>query len=344
MATLIKGKNANKPYTVRFWADGRQRERSFVTLKEARDFKAKAEHDIRAQIFTDPKLGAVKFTDYAEQWIASRKTPNTQRIYEHALRTHVTPSVNGRTLRQVADDRESMERLLTGLSVSAQRAVVTLVIGTMNTAVKAGRIPSHRLRGLAVGHANMRAEIIHASHGQLDTIANALPDGYGLTVWLMRGCGLRIGEALAVTPECVRDDGTVLRVDEQIVSTGAKAPLKHRKEGDYRDIPLPAYVAAKMEGWAGFEPINRTTYNRAWRRAATAAGLPVTFTPHTLRHTYASIALHKGMPITEVSRFLGHKSIEITHQVYGYLVPSSFGRTRDAIDDEFKDWSNEVDA
>jgi len=33
--------------------------------------------------------------------------------------------------------------------------------------------------------------------------------------------------------------------------------------------------------------------------------------------------LANGIPITEVSRWLGHKSIEVTHQIYGHLVPAS---------------------
>jgi integrase len=60
--------------------------------------------------------------------------------------------------------------------------------------------------------------------------------------------------------------------------------------------------------------------------------LPSEFIPHSLRHFYASTALAEGIPITEVSRWLGRKSIEVTHQIYGHLVPSSFGRARAAID------------
>jgi hypothetical protein len=42
--------------------------------------------------------------------------------------------------------------------------------------------------------------------------------------------------------------------------------------------------------------------------------------------------LAEGIPITEVSRWLGHNSIEVTHQIYGHLVPSSFDRARTALD------------
>jgi integrase len=33
-----------------------------------------------------------------------------------------------------------------------------------------------------------------------------------------------------------------------------------------------------------------------------------------------------------VSRWLGHKSIEVTQQIYGHLVPTSFDRARTALD------------
>ena len=33
-----------------------------------------------------------------------------------------------------------------------------------------------------------------------------------------------------------------------------------------------------------------------------------------------------------MSRWLGHKSIEVTHQIYGHLVPISFDRARTALD------------
>jgi integrase len=43
--------------------------------------------------------------------------------------------------------------------------------------------------------------------------------------------------------------------------------------------------------------------------------------------------LARGIPITEVSRWLGHKSIEVTHQTYGHLIPASCDRARAVVDD-----------
>ena len=61
-------------------------------------------------------------------------------------------------------------------------------------------------------------------------------------------------------------------------------------------------------------------------RAAAKAGLPPQFVPHSLRHHFASAALARGIPIIDVSRWLGHRSIDTTHRIYGHIVPSSLDR------------------
>ena len=85
-----------------------------------------------------------------------------------------------------------------------------------------------------------------------------------------------------------------------------------------------------------YKLVVRRSYQEDFQRAAARAGLPPEFIPHSLRHLYASTALAEGIPITEVSRWLGHKSIEVTHQIYGHLIPSSFDRARTALDHAYQ--------
>ena len=164
----------------------------------------------------------------------------------------------------------------------------------------------------------------------------------------MYGCGLRIGEALAVKTRSRINRGTTLRVREQVNPVAEVKPLKFRVEGQFRDIPLPLYVSEAIDKHIAshgttddgylfkgrrHKHVTRRTYNEDFERAAGKAGLPPEFIPHTLRHCFASISLAHGIPITEVSRWLGHKSIEVTHQIYGHLVPSSWDRARTVLDD-----------
>jgi hypothetical protein len=39
VSVIVKGKNPRKPHTVRFWVDGRQRERSFATATDIDDVR-----------------------------------------------------------------------------------------------------------------------------------------------------------------------------------------------------------------------------------------------------------------------------------------------------------------
>jgi Phage integrase family len=82
--------------------------------------------------------------------------------------------------------------------------------------------------------------------------------------------------------------------------------------------------------------LRRDYYNREiWKPAIATTGLPEDATFHDLRHTFASTALAQGVPISEVSRWLGHKSITTTVDLYGHLVPEASGRARDALDNAF---------
>ncbi|MFF5013163.1 hypothetical protein [Streptomyces sp. NPDC001165] len=75
-------------------------------------------------------------------------------------------------------------------------------------------------------------------------------DAFMLIVDLMSGCGLRNGEAAAVNLSNIVADN-VYRVTEQVIlSTRQHGPLKLRKAGEYRDVPLPARVRETVEWYA----------------------------------------------------------------------------------------------
>ena len=54
---------------------------------------------------------------------------------------------------------------------------------------------------------------------------------------------------------------------------------------------------------------------------------------HTLRHTFASLLIQGGEPITYVQRQLGHHSPAFTLAVYTHFVPQGDRRAVDALDD-----------
>jgi len=356
MATIItKPGNTKKKYTVRYQHNGRQRERSFAVKKGpagAEAFAAKFEHDSRAQIFVDPSRAAVPFATAAENWVASLTgKPSTAIVYRRTLRLYVNPAIGTMTLAQVAADRDGIRKLLNvtlpaaDLSQSVIHTAYIVIRAVVADAVKSGTLGQTRLSGIALPDEETRAEFVFASHAQLAIVAKRMGEVHGALVWLMRGCGLRIGEALAVGPACILPGG-VLRVSEQLLATGEYGPLKHRKAGQFRDVPMPLYVVealsklpARDDGhW--FSEASRTAAVRWFRDGCRLAGLADEFVSRHLRHTFASVALANSVPITDVSKWLGHQSINTTYAIYGHLVPSSWERARLALDTEYETWAS----
>jgi integrase len=61
------------------------------------------------------------------------------------------------------------------------------------------------------------------------------------------------------------------------------------------------------------------------------AGLPPSRV-HDLRHTAASLLLAQGVPAPEVSRMLGHASVDITYRLYAHAVPQAQQQALDAME------------
>jgi len=357
MARIIKGKNPNKPWTVRYFHESRQRERSFATKREAANFIAKFEHDKRESIFVDPTLGKIMFNDYAATWIERRNlADNSKEGYRTVLNAWIAPAFAGRTLAQVAADREAVQELLTvtmpsgtrdraAVGASRIRQARSLIRGVMNEAVAAGKIPAHKLAGIEAGGAAAKPDVFRlATRDQVTELATGLRPDLALTADLMYGCGLRVSEALAVNIHAFRD-GRVLRISEQVARKGSVARLKRRDAGEYRDVPVPAWLWAKVQahvnrhgtdadGYLFTRNDKRVTYGGykgGFNSAACRAGLP-DFGPHQLRHGFASALLADNVPITDVAKFLGHKDVNITFGIYGHLVPDAFDRSRAALE------------
>jgi integrase len=369
-------------WTLRYSVNGKQVEKSFRDAvhettgrtivgsgrKLAADFQLKTTVDKRSGDITfadHGKSGKQNFGEAARTHLARAAIGTNSKLnYSSVYRTHIEPALADRTLAQVANDRDSVLDLLTvkmkDLSHSVRTAARTIIVGTCDEAVEAGRLGKHRLAGIDLknnGPKKLRVDFVFPTFAQVEMLASGVPNddsrravmGTGICVWLMRGCGLRIEEALAVEKSDFIEDGATLRVMWQASRDGAtKQPLKHRKRGEYRDVPVPAWLwemvkdmpeGPLMPGNGSKLFYRYTTIYARFSRAADAASIPDGFTPHSLRHAYASAMLAGGVQVTELATFLGHRDINTTHSIYGHLLPSASKRAVAALDTEYAEWS-----
>lgn len=75
----------------------------------------------------------------------------------------------------------------------------------------------------------------------------------------------------------------------------------------------------------------RTTAALWLKQAAADAGIAGA-TPHVIRHSVATQMLRSGVPLTHVSKMLGHSSVAITADIYGHLQPEDLRSAADVLD------------
>ncbi|WP_405747321.1 tyrosine-type recombinase/integrase [Streptomyces sp. NBC_01525] len=176
--------------------------------------------------------------------------------------------------------------------------------------------------------------------------AEAADHQLAMHVRMMYGCGLRNGEARAVNiNNIVADD--VYRVTEQIhKNTYLPAPLKHRRVGEFREVPLPRSVKEAIErfveqygvssdGYLLRGPTGYFTFSMEARRVRSLfkeTPAPQGMTLYGFRHFFASNCLSHGIPITDVAEWMGHRNIQITYRTYRHLMPGSIAAAAKLLD------------
>ena len=81
-------------------------------------------------------------------------------------------------------------------------------------------------------------------------------------------------------------------------------------------------VAYYFEGDTPGVAISETTIARILEKALVLQGVTERFRVHDLRHNFATHCLLNGTSIYDLSKFLGHKSVETTEKYYAHLLPS----------------------
>jgi integrase len=196
-----------------------------------------------------------------------------------------------------------------------------------------------RLLHLAPTRAETGAKIRALDPGQLKRFLDAatlkLSRRDALLLRLLALTGMRSGEGAALQWEDIDLEARTIHVRRTIARGDRPGDTK---TGAERTVDLSAGLTADLEAWAkdakaaGLQagarapwvfatldggPADPSHLRKRFARALEASGLPGTFTPHSLRHTYASQMLAAGEPLAYVQEQLGHADVRLTVHLYG---------------------------
>jgi integrase/recombinase XerC len=170
--------------------------------------------------------------------------------------------------------------------------------------------------------------------------AQALQARDHAVVELLYGCGLRIGELVALDAlPSAQARGWIDRADRSAHVLG--------KGGKRRSVPVGRAAAAALERWYAARArlarddeaalfvsqrgtrLSASQVRTRLSRLARAAGLPTHVHPHMLRHSFASHLLQSSGDLRAVQELLGHANIATT-QVYTKLDYQHLAKVYDA--------------
>jgi hypothetical protein len=136
-----------------------------------------------------------------------------------------------------------------------------------------------------------------------------------VTVEVLLRTGLRVGEFTGLRADAVVEIGTGpwLHVPVGKLHEDRYLPLHPQLVtliDGYRTTHVPAEHPLLLPRENG-RPLDRHTVTRFLNKAGAAAGLPHIH-PHQLRHTLATQAINRGMPLEAIAAMLGHHSMDMT--------------------------------
>ena len=316
-------------YTAQVIENGQRKQKRCYKVEWARADAEKALAALRLQVEQQPKPNGDDLTlaqaagRYLATKVRKRSIKEDQRILEHLksafgantpLRDITASRISQyKTQRLAADStcrvgEDGRPAKLSAAAVNRPLALLRHLLRLANEEwealvqvprIRLEREPQGRLRWLT------QEEITKL----LDACSESRNKELRSAVVIAINTGLRLGELLGLTWDRVDLSRGVIR-------------LEQTKSGRRREVPLND---ASYRAFVSLNPkddgrVFQTRYIKtAYNNAATAAKLEdITF--HTLRHTFASWAVMRGVSLKELQELLGHATLAMTMR-YAHLAP-----------------------
>jgi integrase len=340
---------------------GRECQRTYRDKSSAnRALRERVAQEARNEV-ADERAARQPFGDVAEAWLATtsrRVKARTTASYASSLRVHVLPAFGGRRIGAITS-REIEDWLAgladSGLTIKTIHNAYTPLAATFKYAARHSIVRVNPCHGVDLPSTpdEARFEGQPLTRAQVACLAAELDrwPPYGLAGRFLASTGLRAAEfagleiadvnlqrgAVSVvrtlsrdrqasrwivgTPKTRRGRREVPILEEDLLTALAVYLGRHPRRGD-RSAPL---FYGRATGGHAPDPTKpwdqHVFYQWHLKPAARRIGVPG-LRLHDLRHTAATLWHEDGIPLSVISRWLGHASVAVTDQVYVHLLPN----------------------
>lgn len=309
--------------------------------------------DIRNGV--NPTSRNTLFKDLSHIWLNYNvdSSEGTRKQYEGLLNNYILDAIGNVRIKdiKVSDLQGLINNLYElGKGKSLLRKVKIVCVGCMNLAIDnklisynpflSVKIPSKAKEGTREGLTiEQESAVLKYWKGHR----------MGLGALILLECGLRKGELVALQWSDIDFNNKMIRVSKsaEFLSDGNKPTIKGPKtKNGKRDVPVPEglmsalreekkkglFVITSIDG----NQMTKQAFKRGWdsymhylnrccggsdkiNKYSPGVIALESFTPHQLRHTFATNLYYNSVPLKEAQYLLGHSDIKTTLNIYTHL-------------------------
>ena len=325
----------------------RKVKRGFATRKEALEY----ERTFLDKGKKDPTLLFSTLVDEYTADLSSRIKPTTLAHKKYVIQDKITPyfgktrvcDIDPRKIRlwqnELIEYQDSSGR---GYAETYLRSIHTEMSAIMNYAVRYYGLEKNPCLAAGTIGKSKASEMTIWSREQFESaLVYEKRPAYQLALCTLFYTGMRGGELLALTPADIPKGRKIIRINKNFaVVDGEELFLTPKTEGSIRDIAIHEKLYDDLQDYIDSLELEKDERIFYFKRSGLLHSLqkiikksgqpPIRI--HDLRHSHASMLIEMGVPVTEISKRLGHDSPATTLRIYSHLYPGKERNVADLLD------------